>query len=1177
MQRLPITTCLLLSALCFGQEFRATITGRVSDTSGAPVPNATVAIKNMATNEAHSAVSDHQGIYTIPLLRPGTYVLTVEMTGFKKFTREDLILNVGQTAAVNVTLEVGALTEQITVSGEAPLLDTQKADGGTVIGNKGIEELPLNARNPIMLSRLVSGVSNVGLIVFQEPFSHGAIDSWSINGSQDHGNEFLLDGAPDTGQAGANVVAYIPPIDSMQEFKIQTNLYDAQYGRTGGGIINMSLKSGTNSLHGTAYEFLRRNALDANSFQNEAYGQPKGGHLQDQYGFQLDGPMYFPKLYNGKNKSFFLFQFEKVRELYPEPLTVSVVEPEMIQGDFTKLKTAGGQQVTIYDPTTGRNVNNVWTRDPFPGNVIPQGRINPIAQKILGYMPKPNTKSAQDDYAQSNFFQPGGVNAERDDFYSLVIKFDENIGQRNRLFFRHASNDYNEMSSSNGLQGAYGESSAGNPTKKINDAYVLDWVGTVSPTFVANARLSVSRWKRGASGNANRGFDITTFGFPASLAAQIPGGKFFGRYNFSDYVTLGSFYDFTITNTLAFHPNITKIQGPHSIKAGVDMRWIQYIVQSSGSPFQLSSDRGFTQKDYTRGDALSGNSAASFLLGYPASGTVDNNVFPTYLFPYYAPWVQDDWKITRRLTVNLGLRWDFNIPPHERYDRMNRSFDAKAVNPANVLIDRSKFPDTPQLKGGLLFAGVSGVPRQATDTFMEALQPRFGFAYQVSAQMVVRGGWGRSYLTPNNDFLQTNGFSISTPLISTLDGGRTPIGNILSNPFPSGMQAAPGSSQGLSTFIGRGFNIVDPGFKLPHVNQFSIGFQYGLPFSSKIDVSYVGSRSKDLNGSKDFNYYDLSFRKKCNLMEGGNPLYCDQRVANPFQNVAPFAGTSMYSASTIAITQLALPYPEFSGITQVTRNDGAAWYNSLQVNFETRSKRGINILASYTLAKHIEQSGFLDVQNGVLQRSPYQWDQPQRLTLGAVYELPFGRGKKWLASSGGLVSRLVGGWEATSMFIVTPGRPWVLPSGVLYVKDAKLTPDWSADKVQAVKPCVAKWNDDGSITMQPFSVQYGCTDYNFLIAPRYAPRLLPTRDGRIRQQTMPNLDISLNKQTRVTEKTSLQFRAEAFNVTNVFAVYNQNFNNNTNSSQFGSLIRANVGSFNSSAPRFVQIAVKLMF
>ena len=351
----------------YAQGVEATLKGRVPDSSGAAVPAAKLDVKNTGTNRIVSTVTDSAGQYTVPFLKPGSYSVTVEAPGFKKFLREGLSLSVGDTVDVDIALQVGAVSEQLTVTAEAPLLETAKADRGTLVDERTVAEMPLNGRNPFMLAKIAAGVNFNGTVIYQRPFDNGAIAQWTINGGLYSSNEFLLDGTPNNAQAGSNNLAYVPPVDAVQEFKIQTNSYDAQYGHTSGGIVNVSLKSGTNALHGTVYEFARRKAWDANSFQNNAVGAPKGEHYLDQYGGQISGPVYIPKIYDGRNKTFFMFDYEKYRENTPRPFTLSVPAPEFSTGDFSKLVNGVGQQITIYDPATGKNVNGTWVRRPFPG------------------------------------------------------------------------------------------------------------------------------------------------------------------------------------------------------------------------------------------------------------------------------------------------------------------------------------------------------------------------------------------------------------------------------------------------------------------------------------------------------------------------------------------------------------------------------------------------------------------------------------------------------------------------------------------------------------------------------------------------------------------------------------------------------------------------------------------
>ncbi len=771
LRRVAVLFC-TFGSLLTAQEFRATVTGHVTDTSGAAMPKVTVQLTNLGTNEVAAAATNNQGIYSLPLLPPGTYRLSAEAAGFKKYVRDQIVLNVGDVTGIDIAMEVGQASESITVTAETLALQTESADHGLVIDQKRVSELPLNARNPFMLAILAPGVNFSGNQIYQRPFDNGAIADWSVNGGLDRKNEFLLDGAPNNAQAGGNNIALVPPVDSVQEFKIQTNSFDAAYGKSSGGIMNVSLKSGSNQFHGTVYEFMRRNALDANSFQNNAAGVPKAGHFLDQYGGSIGGPIIFPKIYNGKNRSFFFVNYEGYREGTPTPLTLSVPEPEWLTGDFSKLTDSQGRKITIYDPQNAViNSDGTVTRQPFAGNIIPQNRLNPIASKLLSLFPKPNTTTAGSPYGTNDLFIPGGSdNLDKDDFYNVVTKFDQQLGDKNHLFFREATNDRTEHRNTNGVFGP-GWQGPG-PLKRLNDAYVMDWVGTLRPTLVAGARVSFARYVEGSRGDPNIGVSPVDAGFPQSLVSQLPVQNVFGSYNFTNYTGLGSTLSFNYTNTVAFAGSISKVAGPHTIKAGIDMRRIQYNVINQGNVFTLTFNNTWTQQNYNTADSLSGNSFASALLGLPASGSVDNNPFTSFVDRYYAGYIQDDWKVSRKLTLNLGARWDFFQAPTERYNRLARGFDPTQVSPVDASINRAQFPGFPSVMGGLLYTGSGG---HTANTDLTGIQPRFGAAYQVNSKLVVRGGWGRYMINPNNDWNRTDGYNITTNVLNSPDGGRTPI------------------------------------------------------------------------------------------------------------------------------------------------------------------------------------------------------------------------------------------------------------------------------------------------------------------------------------------------------------------------------------------------------------------
>jgi hypothetical protein len=1193
---------LLLLNLAFAQDFRGTITGRVMDASKASIPNATVTVKNTATNETFTATTDNEGNYKVPFLRPGDYTISVEASGFKKAERQNYTVAISQVAAVDFALEAGQITDTVTIEASGQVaLESANADRGGVIDRQKVVELPLNARNPFMLGVLTAGVNFYGASIWQRPFDNGAIAEWTINGSQTRGNEFLLDGAPNNGQAGGNNIAYVPPVDSVQEFKIMTNTYDAQYGKTTGGIINVNLKSGTNAFHGSVYEFMRREWLDATDFRLKANGRcdPVNGckpkHWLDQYGFQVEGPVRIPWLYNGKDKTFFMFNYEGYREGVPSPLRLSVPEPEMLQGDFSKLVDGAGRPIIIYDPLTGRadaTAPGGWRRDPFPGNKIPAARINPIAQKILGFQPKPNAKDPLAGYARSNHLLPGVL--ATDSFFNYVVKVDQQFNERHRMYVRWAQNDRTEDRNVNGIFSGPGQDGQ-QPFKRINDAFVVDHLANFTPTFIFNFRVSFNRFIEDGFGAGNLDFDKTTLGFPSSLVNQVAGVKSFGRYTFSDYNTLGRFRGNNLTNTIATHPNFTWIRGAQTWRGGVDIRFTQFITKNEGSPFLITGTRGFTQSRFDQGDPNSGDSIASFLLGY-VGGQADVPLFPTTLGVYYAPWFQNDWKVNRNFTLNLGLRWDINRAPNERYNRLNRGFDAGVTSPADSLINRTTFPTVPKLLGGLNFAGVNGIPEIAANTDWNNIQPRVGFAYQLRDKLVMRGGWGLYFVNPNNDYLQFNGFSISTPVITSNDGGRTPVGNILSNPFPGGITVPQGAAGGLSTFLGRGFNFVNTNFQVPYVHTFSLGFQYQLPGDSRLEVSYVGNRTMKLQTTRPFNEPDLAFRKRCNPLEGGNPVFCNEQLPNPFRGLAPFAGTNHFTATGLSRFQLARPYPHFAAFTEVTRNDGRINYDSLQATFEKRARNGLNGVFTYTFSKQIEEWGFNDVQQNIKQRGLYLADRPHRFTAGLVYQLPFGEGQKLLSGRGGFLSRIISGWQSSLIMQWQSGRPWDLNGNIMWINPDAYNKDinWKgSDQVWAFRTyavngsttgargvCAARMLDNGTLQLQSYSQNLqGCSlaNVDMIRNPNYAPRFTSFRSSTVRLHSPPSADLSFNKMTKITEKIGLQLRVELFNFTNTYSYGVLHFTNDPDNNNFGSLFPRNGGNTQVAYPRHIQLAAKIIF
>ncbi|MCU0228413.1 MAG: TonB-dependent receptor, partial [Bryobacterales bacterium] len=922
-------------------------------------------------------------------------------------------------------------------------------------------------------------------------------------------------------------------------------------------------------------------------------------HTLDQYGFQLDGPVYLPKWLKkeSKVKLFYMGSFENYYEKWPQFLRNSYPEMDMRQGDFSRLTTPGDspRQITIYNPFTASFApNGDPIRAPFANNRIPSAMINPVAAAVSAFMPQPNAVTPGVGYAQQNVLNP--EYAAEDRFYNLILKFDWQFGDNHRAFVRHASNDRTEDRCVNGICAGPGQDGQ-QPFQRINDAYVIDYVGTLSPTTVLNIRASHNRFVEKGLGRANDGFDLTSLGLPASLIGQLPSPADFGRWEFNRYSSMGRGRGLNITNNYNLMANLTKISGAHTMKFGIDLRRIHFIQQNTGNILFFRNQGNWTQRLWNQGEPDAGDSYADFLLGLsrhsqnPNDAMSNSNfpVFPFFRQWYFAPYFQDDWKVNRKLTLNLGLRWDFNQAPDEKHNRINREFDTSVASPIAGQIPASAiaaFPNLANLRGGITFAGVNGQPRIVSQNRWGNFQPRIGVAYSLNEKTVLRGGWGLYFMNPNNDYLNTTGFSTFTPLVQTLDDGRTPIANVLSNPYPNGISQPAGAALGSATFLGRNFNWFDPNFTTPYVHQFSFGFQRQITATSTLEVTYVGSRTIGANDQRDFNVPSPAFRSQCNLLEGGDPNFCNAAIPNPFRGVEAFRGTNFFQANTLSRFQLNRPFPQFDGnLQQRGLNTSKIWYNSLQLNFNQRIGNDLTLLGNYTFSKMVERWGFNDPIGQVSQQGLYFNDRPHYLKFNTVYDLPVGTGKKWGGNMGRVANMLLGGWTFSTYTQFSSGEPNNMPGNVLPLRDPRTTGgdwngavDWNRHQVQGWNPCVLRQFNDGRIVPQPFSVARGCgtdtSQYAWLMTADFTPRLTPSRSGQIRKQSLFNMDASVNKNFQVTERLRFQLRGEAFNLTNYyFFGRDSNFETDPNNPNFGTLFPSQAWIGNG-YPRQVQIGFK---
>jgi len=1149
-----------LPVLAVAQETRANLRGTVTDTSGSVVPGANIQLTNSETGVVLTSVSNEAGLYLFLFLNPGKYKLVATISGFKTFERENIQLSVNESATLPVVLEVGAPTDRITITAEAPLIESEKSDRGLVIDNKKVMDIPINTRNPIMLAALSNGIVHTsGTTLDQKPFSNSADGSWSINGGIGSTVEFLLDGAPNnTIYNGVSTVANVPSVDAVQEFKVMTSTYDAQYGHTGGGAINIQLKSGTNSFHGSGYEYLKRARFNAASFSDNAHGSPTPASGLDQYGFTIGGPIAIPKLYKGKDKTFFFFAWEKYHEdqEYPGEKIASVPTPAQRQGDFSDTRDNAGRLITIYDPLSGRaDSAGRWVRTPFAGNKITSDRFNPVAQKILALYPQPNTVSAGSPVWQNNYFW--GDNIANFNFKNVMARIDHNVNTKERIYGRWSWSDFVQVRTANAIPGIGGDHRDGG---KYSNGGVIDSVTTINPSTILNVRASLSYWRE-LIGPPDYGFDATQWGWPASVVTQLTKRNLLPSITVNGATTLGnasSNITFEPTTVLSLQPNVALVRGRQTIKAGLDYRLTRYTqYRPSADRASLTFDQGFTRADYLTQDGVSGNGAASLLLGYAASGSAGFTANPFFQWIYTAPWVQDDIKVTRKLALNLGLRWDITSPVTERFNRLNRDFFATQVNPISSRIDQSKFPGM-KVYGGIGFAGENGLSRSPFNNDLNNFQPRIGAVYQLSPKMVLRGGWAVFYVTPTDSGI-TSGFSQNTPYVATQDSNRTPFSTI-TNPFPTGLIQPTGAGGGMSTFLGQGITFANPESRNSYVHQFSFGIQRELPGNMSAEASYVGSRTKAALVSNSINSISVANLALGDPTKGGDPNYLNAQVPNPFQDLLP--GTTINGA-TVARNQLLRPLPQFTGVTETNLNVGKIWYNSLQASVQKRFSRGLTFTANYTLSKNIQATSYLNAQDPEPTRVLTSFDRPQRLAFAPSYELPFGAGRRFLNSNNGVVKRLVGGWQVLVNTVFQAGAPMGIPSNVWVIGDPHLdNPTWD-------RLFKTGYIDATGIVR---NVLPGEQPVFWVRAPNTL-QTTPARWGNLRDRWATTYDASAIKNTRIREGMNAQFRFEMFNALNT-PVFSGDPNLTPTSTNFGKIIRDNG---QSNAARSLQFGFRFMF
>lgn len=1137
-----IVIACICAGLAFAQVNKSNLTGVVQDGSDAAIPGVSLRLTNIGTGAARTETTDGTGFYRFTLLDYGTYRLEAERAGFKKMVREPIELETGQTTTVNLSMEVGAVTESIQVTDESPLLRTESGGSGTTITTKVMTELPLIGRNPYVFLTLSPGVQYTGDPGANNQYDNNGPSRFSSSGSSSR-SEFLLDGVPNM---KIDAVSFSPSPDAVQEMRVQTNTYDAEFGHSGASFVNVSTRSGTNDLHGSVFWFLQNDNLNANWWFDNRNGVAKPERKRNGYGGSLGGPIFLPKLYDGRDRTFFFVNYEgtKIRGVSSARAIVpTALERE---GDFSQTRDLDGDPFTIYDPATIRpDGAGGFLRSPFAGGVLPRQRMDPVALNAMKFYPVPNLARTATTMENFQNLTKDGLN-----WNSVMSRFDHRFNDSHTLFFRFGWNHRFDPNSP-----FYGDCcrAAGDPTggqdlfERGNIAPSIGYTWLMSSRTIADFRIGYTRYMD-ADTLFGEGFNPATLGFPSSFTSSMAFFQF-PRFEMDDDLdNLGPERTSARTVVNVFNPlvNFNTRLSRHNLKYGGRYQQSQENERDAGyaaGRFEFSRD--FTQgPDPTRTSSNSGHDFASFLLGLPSSGSADIQASPALQNKYYALYLQDDWKATNRLTLNLGIRLEHETAVTDRFNRGSAGLDFSQPNPlaARVAANYAANP-IPELKsldisGGLRFLGVDGAPRGQFSTETVNVAPRIGYALQLSNRIVLRGGYGLFYIPNNVSNFQLDGYSLETRMVTSLDNNLTPF-NTLANPFPKGLVQPPGASGGLLTGVGQELEagLIDSGGEVPDYShgmshQFSTGLQIVLPASISLEASYVGNISRKLPINRNINMYPDQFLALRNRLNA--------KVANPFFGVITDS-TSLLSEPRVSVSQLLRPHPQYTDLTQVAAPFGRSSYNSLQVQISKRFAKGLTFGTSYTFSKYMEAVSYLNPNDADPAKVIASADRPHRLVMYGMYELPFGPGKAFANTSNSVLGHIIGGWQVNWVGSLQTGAPLSF-SGAERV--------YKSDKNPRT---IDEWFDvDQFVPHEPFTL-----------------RQLSLRLTDLRAARLNNWDFTAAKGFRLTEGMELKFRAEFYNAFN-HPVFDSP-NTRVTSSSFGRVDDTFV------APRRIQLALHLEF
>jgi hypothetical protein len=999
-------------------------------------------------------------------------------------------------------------------------------------------------------------VAYTGDLKFSRPFDNGGT-SGIVTGGAQGGNEFSLDGSPN--MANGRRVAFVPPAGAVQEFKVETASFDAASGHTSGANINVTLKSGTNSLRGSGYTYYRSDQLAEKDFFVLKANAPKPGLSYKRPGFTLGGPVI-------RDKSFFFAAVEWLYDTFPEPLYQTVPTQAMRNGDFSALL---GQGIQIYDPLTGAiSTGTTVVRQPFAGNIIPSGRLSPIAQKVLGYYPLPNQPA--DATGQNNFFYE---NPRTDKFNSESFRFDHTVTQKQRLMARYTRNSRREAR--NAIYGEVGGIvPTGNFLFRKNDGITIDHTWTQSSTSLWEFR---GGWQQFREPNVRQHeglFDPASLGIAPSVVGLWGGAQYFPLFDFDTISDVGDNLAGNTTHSIySFQPTYTRIMGNHSMRAGYDLRQYQEFGQNAGrqaGDYLIRNNAAYTRQASNSATQL-WQDVASFLTGFPTAGSIELNASRENRQWYHGIFVQDDWKVSNRLTLNLGLRYDYEAPATELENANIRGFDPAATLSITSAAEAA-YAARPDVipasqwhsRGGIGFASDSTPGIWNADT--NNIQPRVGFAYKLTDKTVVRGGWGL-YTSPfvfSNGISQI-GYSQSTPFTATQNSGLT-FQSTLANPYPQGVLQPAANTLGPNTFLGQTLARFMPlDIQSSQLSRYLVNVQRELPGQWLLEVGYVGTHGVHLTTNEELNSIPAQYLSSSRVRDDATITYLSTNVPNPFAGLLPTGS----NGANIARSQLLRPFPQFTGVPTYG-SDGSSQYDSFQSKVEKRYAHGYSIIGTYTWSHFTERVFRLNATDADFEKRLGRDDVPHRVTTSIVYELPFGKGRTFASNANGLVNGLIGGWSVNAFGQFQSGRPLDFEGRNIY---------FNGD-LNALK---AKYTNDSDVAVFDLSGFYfhdaavqtsGVDDpvkqrADTRIRLANNLRYFPSRVDGIRSPFLKLWDISIVKQVPLSGRMRAQFNIEFLNAFNV-VVFNDANTDPTNA-DFGKVTSQN------NLPRDIQLAAKIVW